>query len=267
MKDSPSSKRNQLPLLSIFQVAIAVVFVCAGGAWAQSGKSEATLAHWKFEGKPGTPFTSEGSGQSELKGGVAAKAGTNREPIYGEPSPNGGKSSLLLRNAGTSESDGGFASSEAAELIGGKNELTVEAWIKPTALRDAAVLRMRTTDGAGWVSLRTGEDGRFGFVMISGNGPIAQVVSDTGKLIAGEWQHVAATFQNGTLALYLNGEPVGKISSKDMLTIPDGFSLAGVGAYVRNMSGTSAASFFDGNIDEMRISGKALGSEEFLIGR
>lgn len=246
--------------------ALTVIF-CPGLSWAQDGLDGATIAHWRFDGEPGTPFTEEISNQAKLTGGVAPRASSDREPIYGEPAPVGGKSSLLIRNHDTSGNNGGYAwSADVAMLISGGGELTVEAWIKPNELQQAAIFRVTSPGRDEEVILETQLDGRFGFLIMSGKEIKTALISKGGALISGEWQHVAGIFQNGALSLYLNGKRIGMRPANGMDTLPDRLSVAGIGAYVRK-AGEDIGQFFDGNIDEVRISNRALAPDDFLLER
>lgn len=253
--------------LKILPWAALTVIFCPGLSWAQDGPGGATIAHWRFDGVPGTRFTEEISHQTRLTGELATQASSDREPIYGEPAPGGGKSSLLLRNHETSDNNGGYAcSADVASLIAGRGELTVEAWIKPDELRQAAIFRVTSPERDEEVILETQPDGRFGFLILLEKEIKTALISKEGVLISGEWQHVAGIFQNGALSLYLNGKRIGMRPANGMETLPDHLSVAGIGAYVRR-AGEDAGQFFDGNIDEVRVSNRALAPEEFLMER
>jgi len=241
-------------------VIFSVGFSCASAL-------ESTSVHWHFDGEPGTPFTEEGSDTTKLAGEIASKGGPERQPLYGEPAPGGGKGSLLLRNEGASEADGGFACPLAiAGLVIGKSELTIEAWIKPDEIRQASILRLTSSGQDEGVILETQPDGRVGFLILADHEVKAAVISNAGQLISGEWQHVAGVFQNGMISLYLNGKRIGVRSVPGITTIPEQLAFGGVGAYVRRMGerGKDTGQFFSGNIDEMRITTKALAPDEFF---
>jgi len=144
--------------------------------------------------------------------------------------------------------------------------LTIEAWIKPNELRQAAIFRATSPARDEEVILETQPDGRIGFLILSGKEIKTALISKEEALISGEWQHVAGVFQNGVLLFYLNGKRIGMRPASGMETLPDRLSVAGIGAYVRK-TGEDTGQFFDGNIDEMRISARALAPEEFLLER
>ncbi len=238
-----------------------------GCSWAQDGPGGTTVACWHFDGEQGSPFTEDLSSQAKLTGAKAPRAPSDREPVYGEPAPGGGKSSLLLRNQGTSDNNGEYAcSADIAKFIAGREELTIEAWIKPNELRQAAIFRATSPARDEEVILETQPDGRFGFLILSGKEIKTALISKEGVIISGEWQHVAGGFQNGVLLLYLNGKRIGMRPASGMETLPDRLSVAGIGAYVRK-AGEDTGQFFDGNIDEMSISARALAPEEFFLER
>jgi len=250
------------------QVAIVAVIFSVGWILAQTDRSESALVHWHFDGDPGAPFTEEVSDKATLTGEIAPLGGTERRPGYGDPAPDGGKGCLALRNAETTEANGGFAWSEIADRVVGSSELSVEAWIKPDELRQAVILRLMSPDQKSGVILETRSDGSVGFLILENKEVNNAVVSREGQIISGEWQHVAGVFRNGSIFLYLNGNLVASHHSSTMPEIPDQLLFVGVGAYVRKAGGGgNAGQFFDGCIDEIRISDKAVDPGDFLMKR
>jgi len=134
----------------------------------------------------------------------------------------------------------------ATQITG--NQITVEAWIKPTAFgteywRNNIVNKETWTPEAGYM-LRCGAGGKLNFTL--GNGTWHELVSSSSVLSLNVWQHVAGTYDGSYMRIYKNGNIVdsmaasfGNISNANAaLTIGD---YAGGGRY------------YNGAIDEVRI--------------
>ncbi len=148
-----------------------------------------------------------------------------------------------------------FNGTNASVDLGGlgtfyQSGFTLEAWVqKQTASKnDVAVLGSWTSSGAGpmlWVDhvatryqLTLGNNGLSGY-LDSGHNPIA-----------GQWQHLAATFDGTTARFYIDGVLV----ASRAVSLPVGSSNTWrIGAY-----GASPTGFFDGLIDNVRVYDHAL---------
>ncbi|MCA9061860.1 MAG: DUF4347 domain-containing protein, partial [Planctomycetaceae bacterium] len=80
--------------------------------------------------------------------------------------------------------------------------------------------------------------------------------TSTGLLTSGQWYHVAATFDNGAMKLYINGVQAGS-STAAFSTIYSGGS-----ADLNIGRAASAAQYFDGRIDEAVVYNRALSATE-----
>ncbi|MEQ8360558.1 MAG: LamG-like jellyroll fold domain-containing protein [Cytophagales bacterium] len=136
----------------------------------------------------------------------------------------------------------------------GITELTVEAWI-------------RTSSGASQIiaSYDRSEYWRFEINGASaGTGQIGLGINTNAGLIDfggntriddGNWHHVAATFDNGTITLYVDG--VVDASTTNGATYGNGttrFGFVGVGSEANTFDGTTGpAVYFNGDMDEFRI--------------
>jgi chitodextrinase len=130
---------------------------------------------------------------------------------------------------------------------------TLEAWVRKTGTkRDTAVLGSWRNDQNGgpmlWVS---NVDGRYRLVLNRGESNYL----DSGRApVAGEWQHLAATYDGATARFFVNGAEVasrpfaGSVGSSDAWRI---------GSY-----GATPTGFFDGSIDGVRIYRRALSVAE-----
>ncbi|MEU9678835.1 LamG domain-containing protein [Streptomyces parvus] len=125
---------------------------------------------------------------------------------------------------------------DRAPLHFGGKPYSIEAWVKPAALEGPVL-------GRGEEYL-LGVDAN-GAVFLTHDGAPATLTS-TETLTADTWAHVAATFDGTTAKLYVNGRPAGSAA------LP--FTPAtGATTLVGKQSSGGADSFFDGDMDELRI--------------
>jgi RHS repeat-associated protein len=132
--------------------------------------------------------------------------------------------------------------------FGGTAPFTLEAWVKPSTI-DAVARRIfskEVTDGAG-------RQGYALSVSTSGltferarDGAADSVTYATG-LAANAWSHVVATYDGGTMALYVNGQLAASASGKTRLLVDHASALR----LARNAS--ASADFFAGAIDEAAV--------------
>jgi len=230
-----------------------------------------TVAYYRFEeGTAGDIASGTGSiTDSSTFGNHGTPYGVNG-PIYRSDVPvdpvplTGASNNLSLEFDGVDDYvDGGNDPS----LNFGLGPFTVECWFKADVFLNRSYSRLASkfywfslTDTGGWI-LSTGaganqDNLQWAVANDSNSGTVT-----SGDLTAGVWYHVAGVFDasTGMASLYLNGDYQGSAaaSHKDVsynLGIGTSFYDAGWG-YDR---------FFDGRIDEVRISDTALSPSEFL---
>lgn len=116
--------------------------------------------------------------------------------------------------------DSGYVSSS----LGGapfSNQVSMSAWIRPTAIQDGDTSYvMGYHNGSGgspfaFIRLNNGSYGGFGFKVFNGEGAWAQWNGSFGStnVLDGNWHHVAATFDNGTVRAWLDGVIIGTDST------------------------------------------------------
>jgi len=255
-------------LISRCRLAVLIVIVTAGWSGAQDDQNGATLAHWRFEGTLGGDFTEDKSeaGGCIVTGQTGSKTSTDVRLVYGEPAPDaGGKSSLFFNNKVVADNDGVFAVSEPLKEMQGMTGITAEAWIKPATIRASIIFRSIGPSGEDQLHFELRGDGSVCFRVMHMGTEFA-VISPPGRLPENEWHHIAGVFGPMGLTLYIDGKfAAGR--QKDKVPWPEisgSFGRLGIGAYVRNENLTSAGLFFDGQIDEIRITGRELDPAEFL---
>lgn len=140
------------------------------------------------------------------------------------------------------------------------NQLTLEAWIKPTFVDNYRQIISKFGDvGSQAYQFGLAPNGALRTDLSQTGGPVyEQLTSPTNVLTAGQWQHVAVTFNGGATALYVNGAEVANA------TLPV-TSIFGGGTADLNIGRdpvSSGGQYFDGLIDEPSIYNRALTAAE-----
>ena len=133
-----------------------------------------------------------------------------------------------------------------------QSAFTLEAWVQKQTATKNDVGILGTWAGSGpmlWVDhiatryqLTLGSNGLSGY-LDSGHNPIA-----------GQWQHLAATYDGTTARYYIDGI---EVASRTVSGSVGNSNIWRIGAY-----GTSPGGFFDGTIDDVRIYNRALSAGE-----
>jgi hypothetical protein len=145
-------------------------------------------------------------------------------------------------------------------------EITVSAWVYadsgPGSEGRTAVSTVdwvSSSEAYGWNLGAVWTDSKFQFIVCDGGTMADHVVEDETFFTKymGEWVHVTATFKsNEYIRLYENGE----LAVENTTSVPS--TLAYNGMNMRIGSRSDASSYWDGMIDEVRISSKALSNSE-----
>ena len=131
-------------------------------------------------------------------------------------------------------------------------ELTVEAWINPSAFDDWSSVLIKTTtfswdDGYGMAHYQGANDIHF-FV---NNYDVNNV---TGNINLNEWSYVVGTYDGATIKLYINGALV------DSKAYSTAISHSSTNMFIGQ--GWGSGGFWNGSIDELRIYNKSLSAEQ-----
>ncbi len=134
-----------------------------------------------------------------------------------------------------------------ASLNIGGNRLSLSAWIKPNAISGNAIISKsynaaHSAPYYAWV-LYT--------VSSALHCRIDTAAATRGALSLGAWQHVAATYDGTVIAYYIDGLPVGTLAKSGNLLVTERHVRIG-GRHT-----TALAEFFNGAIDEVRLSSAA----------
>jgi len=238
-----------------------------------SGIAQAdTVAHWRFEGTLDANIVSVAD---EISGKiVTALPGTAVSPsvslTYGQPAPFfGGNSSAFFYNPLPNEQgDTGICLMRPDDNqldMAGATALTIEAFVKPAQISQSVVVRdyhpAKLKNGY-WVDMTIAGD--FNFKLGDGTTQLS-ISSGPNTVTLDEWQHVAGTWDGTTMRIYIDGVEMN--SDAYSAGLVDNSGAFGIGAIVRH-SGTGGASnegqYFNGYIDEVRISDTALSPNQFL---
>lgn len=137
----------------------------------------------------------------------------------------------------------------------GAAPFTIDFWIKPNTTANAYLLgRDKPDEGVGFdLRIQNG-----GIAVVGLNGWGTNLSTAGGTVQAGVWQHVALVADTTTTRLFINGTLQGTTGRS---VITDGGTSFRVGDQ-RDFDGNAYA----GYLDELRISGTALWSSDFLVG-
>ncbi|MFZ4548410.1 MAG: LamG-like jellyroll fold domain-containing protein, partial [Bacteroidales bacterium] len=118
---------------------------------------------------------------------------------------------------------------------------TLEAWIKPQAFSFlGGIISKYQTSGANGFNLRLSGSSPYNGLDFDG------MTTQNNILSAGQWYHVAAVNNNGTRALYVNGEAIALNGTPGTIQANDNPLRIGVDYLV-------SGRYFNGEIDEVRI--------------
>jgi hypothetical protein len=121
--------------------------------------------------------------------------------------------------------------------------------VRPDDASANGLLIVGTDDVTGWSLELNG--GRPTLWLVTTQG--WQLAQHPSLLQAGQWYHVAATYENGSVRIFLNGVP-STATNVDTLTQGPALTIGGFDYYP----------FFDGTIDEVRISNVVRYTSDFV---
>lgn len=199
----------------------------------------------------------EQSGPTALDMATPTLDGANNGVIL----PNNTRAAGRFGGGLTASSGGtGHLSAPISGNLFADQQCAMDAWIRPTAIANDSA-------GASYVMGWTGPDTAQGFIRLYAGGQSASFgtrvkysttyqwaevyVPDLGvNLLDGNWHHIAGTYHNGTLKLFVNGVEMGSATPYPgySLLLPDTFYAAGGTPW------EPASGRYIGGIDEVRLS-------------
>jgi Concanavalin A-like lectin/glucanases superfamily len=133
-------------------------------------------------------------------------------------------------------------------------ELTVEAWVKPSSLSDGPVIyKDAWGNKAHALGIGIFEYGKPEAFIGEGEGEFESVVSSK-AIEANVWSHLAFTYDGGHMRLYVDGELVASKAQSEGPPWGEGDLVIGCNP--------NYPEHFEGLIDEVRVYNRALGSQE-----
>lgn len=211
----------------------------------QCGGSSDLLGYWKFD-EGGGSFAADSSGN----GNTAALFSTGWAA---------GRSGTAANFYGDSNSHVRIPASGSFNSI--TNQITVSAWVHPNTIPSGRATIAARQSGAGannqWALASDG--GHPVFVIRSGTSE--QNVTASATVSAGQWYHVAGTYDGVNMRLYVNGAQVGSLAKSGNITLETGKEVLLGGSQV-DTSTSVAGLLFDGYVDEVRLHRRALSASE-----
>jgi concanavalin A-like lectin/glucanase superfamily protein len=135
------------------------------------------------------------------------------------------------------------------------NRMTIEAWVKPSALNDWMTVLMKERAG----NLSYALYGRTDALHLNqpagfANTGVDRIVRAGNPLPTGVWTHLAATYDGATFRLYVNGAQLDSIPLTESMVVGTGpLRLGGNGVW---------GEWFSGLIDDVRVYSRALSAAE-----
>ena len=243
-----------------------------------------TIAHWTFDGGTvGASLVSDTStGSAAITVDKVQHGTAPPDALYGE-GPTGFGTALDLRaNTGGVNNVGAMVynlSSATDPVVGGDNglsALTVEAfvWLDGDSSGTNSVLRKTDT----WAGEDVGDSENGYALLINSNGqPVFRLGTSSAStkgatapsgLSLETWHHIAGTWDGNTGALKLFVDGVLTATGSYTGTLNGATSNDGpvtIGGIIRDTAVTNTGQYFNGIIDELRISDVALTSDQFLV--
>lgn len=172
-------------------------------------------------------------------------------PLLKAQTPSGSQNALNFNGSGDDVTITNHAS------LNPRNEITVEAWIKPENfgknIYDNSIFCKHgwASGNAGYV-LRCGNNGAVSFnVAGRTSGQWEEAQSSTGVLKTNQWYHIAGTFDGDTVSVYVNGVLKGTHLYSGQINI------SGIAAKIGELAYGTGRNF-DGDIDEVRLWSQAV---------
>lgn len=196
----------------------------------------------------------------------ATTAGTKTGAITATADRKGAANSALAFDgaAGTY-----FAAGPFFQLATANRPYTVMTWVKGATPMGDVVHLSSAADGTGWCETMLGIDSTGHPVANSWTGGGTSVVA-TNPVAANTWTHLATTWSNNSLKLYVNGVLAASliqgnfsasgVATGNTLTVGN-HNANGVGCYHGNIDAPARIGFA-GSIDDVKVFGRALSASE-----
>lgn len=153
---------------------------------------------------------------------------------------------------------GGAYDSLKNGIVSALNDFTISAWVKPDSITTWARVFDFGTGNTKYMFLTPTNGSQTVFAITTNGGSGEQKITAPVSFTAGEWTHIAVTKTGNTAVMYADGEEIGRNGSMTL-------SPSSLGVTDKNYiakSQYSADPYFDGCVDDLRIYGRGLSSDE-----
>jgi hypothetical protein len=204
----------------------------------------------------------------EFEGTTNDSTGVNNGTAFGGPTYVLGKVGQALLLDGV---DDYVAIQNLNYATTGLAEVSVAAWIRTSNWDNQVIVAFDRNEY--WrleIHLVGGGPGQIGWDVMTDTGQVDY--GSTTRVDDGQWHHVAGVFDNGTLTIYIDGNPEASASGGPTYgsgTPRYGYIGLGSESTLFNAEPRRPAYFFDGAVDDVRIYNNALSHAEvrWLAGR
>jgi hypothetical protein len=214
-----------------------------GGNATTSAPLSITVANTQPSGLVAAYSFSEGSGSST----VDRSGNGNNGAITGATWSSGGKFGNALSFTGSARVT--VADSASLDLTTG---MTLMAWISPTANTNwRTVILKQTSNDLAYALYANSDSNQPGVWITAGS---TQFVKGTAQIPSSSWAHLAATYDGGTLRMFVNGVQVSSVPGAQPIVVSSGPLQIG--------GNTIWGEYFSGLIDDVRVYNRALTAAE-----
>jgi len=205
---------------------------------------DSPVAYWRFQESSGTTVSDASGNGHNLT--LTSESGLGAGGLSGDAGD-------LSWDAPGSDASYGYVPSASWQDV---NTFTVEAIIQPdTTSSYRGIVTHDSRSNRSWNFYLQNSQLLVYDYSVGGNG---DVLRSSQSLAAGQRHHVAMTYRDKTVKLYVNGTPVGTRSNVTLRTTSTSMPMVIGGSY----AGTSKPTFlFDGKIDEVAFYHTALSAE------
>ena len=156
----------------------------------------------------------------------------------------------------------------AFDVVG--SGITLAAWIRPDdfEINGSRIISKANEfgDDNHWWMLDIVAGDRFRFRLKTTDGlPTTTLVASSGGLVAGQWQHAAATWNGSRMRVYLDGVQTGSVAKGGAAVATDASVKVAIGSQPSDAFDTDPSHvirFYDGLIDEVQVHNEALSAAQ-----
>ncbi|SHK42964.1 PEP-CTERM protein-sorting domain-containing protein/Myxococcales GC_trans_RRR domain-containing protein/MYXO-CTERM domain-containing protein [Rubritalea squalenifaciens DSM 18772] len=229
-----------------------------------SSAQASLVAYWNMDDVSGNLADSSGNNLTATPSGTGLTYGqaSVSSGTYGNITLSGAQAASFGTAIEFDRSQSGYATLsgqpaiiETLAEVGPTGSFTVMAWVNPESLPSNTTYRIFATGATGGWGLGVANVDRVRFTTFG-----VQDFTSTGTPVAsGTWQHVAATFADGVVSMYHNGQLIGSNPASSGFVDENGANNFVIGG-----NSNLTADLFNGLMDEVRIYDTALTEQEII---